>query len=111
MNTQAEEMFANMTPYGPFWMRLLFGNLWLFKPLIVCLMPVISPQAAALLRTTVAPTMQSGSDGCKVLPQEATLTLNLRYIPHQNMDESNAAIIKLAEKYGLEVEVIDAYPA
>ena len=111
MNPQAQRMFSEMAPYGPFWMRLLFGNLWLFKPLLTVLMPVISPQAAALLRTTVAPTMQSGSDGCNVLPQEASVTLNLRYIPHQNMDESNEAIKKLADKYGLEVEKIDAYPA
>ena len=111
MNTQAQEMFANMAPYGPLWMRLLFGNLWLFKPLLTALMPSISSQAAALLRTTVAPTMQSGSDGCNVLPQEASLVLNLRYIPHQNMDESNAAILEIAKKYDLEVEVMDAYPA
>ena len=111
MNTQAQEMFSNMAPYGPFWMRLLFGNLWLFKPLLVRLMPSISSQAAALLRTTVAPTMQSGSDGFNVLPQEASLILNLRYIPHQNRDESNEAIIVLAKKYDLEVEVIDGYPA
>ena len=68
-----------MAPYGPFYLRLLFGNLWLFKPLLEVLLPSISPQAAALIRTTVAPTMQTGSDGCNVLPQDATLTLNLRY--------------------------------
>ncbi len=111
MSREAGQMFSNMAPYGPFWMRLLFGNLWLFKPLLTALMPSISSQAAALLRTTVAPTMQSGSDGCNVLPQEASVTLNLRYIPHQNMEESNEAIRKLAEKYDLEVETIDAYPA
>ena len=111
MNRQAQEMFSNMAPYGPFWMRLLFGNLWLFKPLLELLMPSISSQAAALLHTTIAPTMQSGSDGCNVLPQEASLVLNLRYIPHQNMDESNAAVKRFADKYGLEVEVMDAYPA
>ncbi|MBR6323004.1 MAG: M20/M25/M40 family metallo-hydrolase [Lachnospiraceae bacterium] len=111
MNDEAQQMFSNMAPYGPFWMRLLFGNLWLFKPLLTALMPSISTQAAALLRTTVAPTMQSGSDGCNVLPQEASVTLNLRYIPHQNMEESNEAIRELAAKYDLETELIDAYPA
>ncbi len=111
MNRQAREMFEHMAPFGPFWMRLLFGNLWLFQPLLTILMPSISPQAAALLRTTVAPTMQSGSDGCNVLPQEATLTLNLRYIPHQDMEESNAIIRALADKYGLEVRELDAYPS
>ncbi|MBR5733877.1 MAG: M20/M25/M40 family metallo-hydrolase [Lachnospiraceae bacterium] len=111
MNKQAKEMFGTMAPYGPFWMRLLFGNLWLFRPLLEVLMPSISSQAAALLRTTIAPTMQTGSDGCNVLPQEATLVLNLRYIPHQDMDESNEIIRKIAEKHGLEVELIDAHPA
>ena len=109
LNRQAKEMFSAMAPYGPFYLRLLFGNLWLFKPLLVKLMPSISPQAAALLKTTVAPTMQTGSDGCNVLPQEATLTLNLRYMPHQGMKESNAAIERLAKKYDLTVRVIDAY--
>ena len=109
MNRQAQEMFEAMAPYGPFYLRLLFGNLWLFRPLLVKLMPSISPQAAALLQTTVAPTMQTGSDGCNVLPQEATLTLNLRYIPHQGMAQSNAAIERLAKKYDLDVQVIDAY--
>ena len=111
MNGQAEEMFEKLAPYGPFWMRLLFGNLWLFRPLLIALMPSVSPQAAALLRTTVAPTMQTGSDGCNVLPQEATVTLNLRFIPHQDMEESIAAIQKIAEKYDLEVRVLDAYPS
>ena len=109
MNRQAAEMFSDMAPYGPFYLRLLFGNLWLFKPLLVVLMPSISSQAAALLRTTVAPTMQTGSDGCNVLPQEATVTLNLRYIPHQGMEASNAAIERLAKKYDLTVRVLDAY--
>ena len=111
MNAQAKRMFSEMAPYGPFWMRLLFGNLWLFRPLLEMLMPSISSQAAALLRTTVAPTMQSGSDGFNVLPQEATLNLNLRYIPHQNMEESNAAVKRIADRYGLETKVVDAYPA
>ena len=111
MSPQAKEMFSNMAPYGPFWMRLLFGNLWLFTPLLELLMPSISSQAAALLRTTIAPTMQTGSDGMNVLPQEATLTLNLRYIPHQNMEESNEVIKRIAGRHNLEVEVLDAYPA
>ena len=104
-------MFRTLSAYGPFYFRLLFGNLWLFRPLLKKLVPLISPQAAALLRTTVAFTMQSGSDAANVLPQEATLTLNLRYIPHQGMQESNEVIRRLAEKHGLEMKVLTAYDA
>ena len=106
-----EAMFRTLAPYGPFAYRLLFGNLWLFKPLLKKLMPAISPQAAALLKTTVAFTMQSGSDATNVMPQEATLTMNLRYIPHQGMEASNAALTRMAEKHGLDVQVLDAYDA
>ena len=108
---EVKAMFKTLSPYGPFYFRWLFGNLWLFAPLLRKLLPKISNQAGALLRTTVAFTMQSGSDAANVHPQEATLTLNLRYIPHQGMEASNAVIRRLAAKHGLEVEVLRAYDA
>ena len=104
-------MFRTLAPYGPFYLRLLFGNLWLFKPLLKKLLPRISPQAGALLKTTIAFTMQSGSDALNVLPQSASLTMDLRYIPHQAMEESNAVIRELAKRYDLETEVLQANDA
>ena len=104
-------MFKTLAPYGPFYLRLLFGNLWLFKPLLKKLLPKISPQAGALLKTTVAFTMQSGSDAPNVLPQQASLTLDLRYIPHQRLEESNRVIRELAARYDLETEVLMANDA
>ncbi len=108
---EVEAMFRTLAPYGPFAYRLLFGNLWLFRPLLKALLPAISPQAAALLKTTAAFTMQSGSDATNVMPQEATLTVNLRYIPHQGMDASNEALRAVAAKHGLDTTVLDAYDA
>ena len=108
---ETEAMFRTLAAYGPFYFRFLFGNLWLFRPLLQKLMPAISSQAAALLKTTVAFTMQSGSDACNVLPQEAALVLNLRYIPHQGKEESNALIRSIAARYGLEVTEISGYDA
>ena len=108
---EVEAMFRTLAPYGPFAYRLLFGNLWLFRPLLKKLLPAISPQAGALLKTTVAFTMQSGSDAMNVMPQEATLTMNLRYIPHQNRKASNVAVTRMAQKHDLSVTVLDAYNA
>ena len=101
-------MFARLAPYAPFGLRLLFGNIWLFGPLLKLVMPKLSAQAGALLKTTIAFTMQSGSDACNVLPQEASVWANLRFIPHQGMDESLRVIRALAAKYGLETEVLAA---
>ena len=73
---------------------------------------MISAQAAAMLRTTIAFTMQQGSAGYNVLPQEASVCANLRFIPHQSTDESVALITELAKEYGLETEVIyKGYPS
>ena len=102
---EVRAMFETLGAYGPFAYRLLFGNLWLFGPLLKKLLPTISPQAGALLKTTIAFTMQSGSEAYNVIPQTATLGINLRYIPHQGMEESNAVIESLAKKYDLQMSV------
>ncbi len=105
---EVEAMFARLAPYGNFGMRFLFGNLWLLKPLLLKVMPRISNQGGAMLRTTIAFTMQSGSDACNVIPQEAAVWANLRFIPHQGMEESLAVIEKLAQKHELSMEVLYA---
>ncbi len=103
---QVSAMFASLAPYAPFGLKLVFGNLWLFGGLLKKVMPFISAQATAMLRTTIAFTMQSGSDACNVLPQEATVSANMRFIPHQGMEESLAIMKRLADKHGLEMEVL-----
>ena len=106
-------MFTKLAPYaGNFGLRMVLGNLWLFRPLLKKVMPLISAQAAAMLRTTIAFTMQQGSAGYNVLPQEACVYANMRFIPHQSTEESIALISDLAKKYGLETEVIyKGYPS
>ncbi len=100
-------MFTTLAPYASsFGMRLLLGNIWLFKPLIIAALPAISAQAGAMLRTTIAFTTQSGSDAYNVIPQEATLGANMRFIPHQGEKESLEIIENLAKKHGLDTEVI-----
>ncbi len=100
------EMFRRLAPNMGFGMRLIFGNLWLFAPLITRLMPAISPMGAAMMQTTCAFTMAKGSDGLNVLPTEAYVTANLRFIHHQSNAESLAILEKIAAKYDLSSEVI-----
>ena len=104
LEPELETMFRSIADYGPFHMRLLLGNLWLTRPLIRLAGPALGSQVAALMRTTIAFTQQSGSEGANVLPQEASITVNMRYIPHQDKEESIAVIRKIAARYDLEVE-------
>ena len=97
-------MFKKIANYGPFYMRLVLGNLWLTKPLLKLAGPYLGSYVAALMRTTIAFTQQSGSQGANVLPQEASITANMRYIPHQDKAESISILRRIASKYDLEVE-------
>lgn len=100
------EMFRRMAPNMNFGMKLVFANMWLFEGLLKKLLPVISSAAGAMIHTTLAFTTAKGSDGLNVLPQEAYVTGNMRFIPHQDTDESIEVISKIAKKYDIETEVI-----
>lgn len=102
-----DKLLKTMAEYcSNFWIKMILHNLWLFKPLLKKVMPAISAQAAAMLQTTMCFTMQKGSDGYNVIPQEAYVTANLRFIPFQAMEESLEVVRKIASKYDLEVELL-----
>ena len=106
MSPTVREMFRRMTPNMSSAMKMIFSNLWLFEKLLLKLLPSISSAAGAMVRTTLAFTTAKGSDGYNVLPQEAYVTGNMRFIPHQDADESIKIISDFAKKYDIESEVI-----
>lgn len=105
-NPTVLEMFRRLAPNMGFGMKAVFANLWLFAPLLKKLMPSISAAGAAMLHTTIAFTMAKGSEGLNVLPQEAYVTANLRFIPHQPTRESIALISEKAKQFDIDTEVI-----
>lgn len=74
------EMFSGLARHMSFGKRVLFANQWLFGALIERELAK-SPASNAMLRTTTAPTMLSGSVKENVLPIEATATVNFRLHP------------------------------
>ena len=110
---ESMEMFSCMAPSFRFPMRLILGNIWLFKPLLMALMPIVSPFGEAVMATTCCFTMMHGSEAANVIPKEPYLVANLRTSVHQNCAESLAVMKKYADKYDLDIEVImqrDASP-
>lgn len=72
--------FEQLAPEMPLWARVVFANLWLFgKPLDWLLSG--NPAVNALLRTTTAVTMLSGSPKENVLPSQAIAGVNFRILP------------------------------
>lgn len=105
-NSTAKEMFRRMAPNMVFYMKMIFANMWLFEGLLSKILSSISSAGGAMIQTTLAFTKAQGSEGFNVLPQEAWVTGNMRYIPHQDSEESIALIAKIAKKYDIETEVI-----
>lgn len=101
-----EEMFKRMAPNMSFGMKYIFANMWLFKPLLAKLLPAINSTAGAMLKTTMAFTTAKGSEGLNVMPAEAYVTANMRFIAHQPNEESIALVKKLADKYDIDTSVI-----
>ncbi|WP_084420328.1 M20 family peptidase [Henriciella litoralis] len=66
--------------------RLAMGNQWLLGGLVESQFSS-SPQGNAMIRTTTAPTMLSGSAKENVLAQRATAIVNFRIHPNNTVDE------------------------
>ena len=101
-----EEMFKRLAPNMGFGLKAVLTNLWLFKPVLLKVLPAINASAGAMTQTTLAFTTAKGSDGLNVLPQEAYVTGNMRLIQHQPGPESFEAVRKIAAKYDIETEVL-----
>lgn len=77
--------FSAMARHMSFDKRVLFANQWLFGGLLERVLSK-SPGTNAMLRTTTAPTMLSGSVKENVLPITATATVNFRLHPRDTID-------------------------
>ena len=102
------EMFKRLSESMTGGLKFVFKNTKLLAPLLVKVIPSVSNAANAMIKTTIAFTMASASDGANVLPQEAWVIANMRYSHHQGGKSSIEAVKKLADKFGIETVVLDA---
>ncbi len=97
-----KQMLDALAPSVPLTTRIPIANSWLFAPLLERLIGA-TPQGAAMLHTTMAPTMLVGSPKVNVLPTEASAWINYRIAP----TDSVAAVERRARNAveGLPVKV------
>lgn len=74
----AAEMFDTLGRHSTFVFRLIFANLWLFKPILDAMTKKSGGELNALMRTSVAFTQMQGSKASNVIPPEAKMVANLR---------------------------------
>lgn len=83
-----------LTPLVPFKDRLTLANLWLFKPLVLGNLSA-DPLAAAVLHTTISPTMLEAGVKDNVIPPVARAKINFRLHQRDTID-SVVAHVKAA---------------
>ena len=99
----AGDMLRALAPQLSLPTRALLANEWLFGPLIAARL-ARDPRALALMRTTIAPTMLSGSIKENVLPGQAQAVINFRLHPRDSAQSLMArARAHLASIEGIEL--------
>jgi carboxypeptidase PM20D1 len=98
------QMFDTISRYMPFGYRVLFANRWLFDGVIEKQLSATT-FGNAMLRTTTAPTMLSGSVAANVLPIEAIATVNFRLHPRDTVDDVVKHVKSSVDDENIEVRV------
>lgn len=80
------EFFDALGRHFPIGQRVVFANRWLFDPLLEGILSG-SPSTDAMLRTTTAPTMLTGSSKDNVLAAEASAKINFRIHPRDSVQD------------------------
>ncbi|RIK98086.1 MAG: hypothetical protein DCC74_05750 [Proteobacteria bacterium] len=97
----ARQMFDVLAPEMRFVSRVVLSNLWLFEPLLTRELDR-SPTTAAMLRTTMAPTIFNAGNKDNVLPAHAEAIVNVRLLPG---DSEQALLARLRAIAGDRVTV------
>jgi carboxypeptidase PM20D1 len=98
----SHDMFDIVSRHMPFLSRMLFSNQWIFGGLVERQLSSM-PTTNAMLRTTTAPTMLSGSIKTNVLPIEAVATVNFRIHPRDSIEDVIDHVRNVVENDNVEV--------
>ena len=102
----AAEMFDTLGRHSTFAYRIIFANLWCFFPVLNSMCKKQGGEMNALLRTTCAFTMMSGSQAHNVLPPYAMVGANLRLNNHDTLSGALAYLKSVAADEDIEFNMV-----
>jgi carboxypeptidase PM20D1 len=99
-------MFDTLGRHSSFMYRLVFANLWCFKPLLELMCRKLGGELNAMMRTTCAFTMMEGSGATNVIPPVAKVTANLRILGGETVEKAIAYMKSIADDPGIKFRAI-----
>ena len=108
LTAPAAQMFDTLGRRSSFALKLVFANLWLFKPVLDLICKGSGGEMNALVRTTTAFTMAQGSNARNVIPTEASFVSNMRLNPADSVASAKAYLEKVVNDPDVEITVLES---
>ena len=103
------EMFDTLGRHSSFVYKLIFSNLWCFKPILNLICISSGGEMNALVRTTTAFTMMEGSTARNVIPAKASMVSNMRLNPADSVASATEYLKKTVADENVEIEVLESF--
>ena len=107
LTSPTKQMMDTLGRHSTFVYRMIFGNLWLFAPVLNLIGKKQGGQINAIARTTVAFTKMQGSDAINVIPPHATICSNSRILPGESVEGTAERIRRTVNDENVSVRVIN----
>jgi carboxypeptidase PM20D1 len=102
------EMFQRIAPHAPAPLRQLLTRAHALRPVLKRVIPAAGPEAAALVRTTMAVTTLRGSPAHNVIASSATAAVNLRLQIGDTVAAATEHVRRAIDDDSIELTLLDA---
>ena len=107
LTAPVRQMFDALGRHSTFLYRMIFANLWCFAPLLNLICKKSGGEMNALVRTTCAFTLMSGSSAHNVLPPRATVGANLRLIGGETKQSARNRLEAIVADSRVSINVVE----
>ena len=102
-------LFDTLGRRSTFIYKLIFANLWCFRPVLDFICKSSGGEMNALVRTTTAFTQMQGSSARNVIPTAASLVSNMRLNPMDTVASAAEYLKKTVNDDTVEIEVLESF--